>query len=261
MTNTDQFDLQILDLVNSERAKYGLNPLSLNEKLDIAADNYSQRMATGDFFSHNDPNGSTMVSRVQQVGYQYTHLGENIAAGQSTAVDVFNGWMNSPGHRANILNSNFTHMGLGYYNLNPDGGQIRYQHYWTQVFGAGDNSSVNNPNPHNNGFGIGVGDSIVGDLSFSDSIDLGTYYTDEFVITNVIPGQQIQINLDSSRFDAFLEVVDSAGAIVASDNDSGFGTNAQLSFTATAGVDYTIKASSAYAFETGDYTLSTSLLV
>ena len=142
MAVSDQFDDQVLALVNSERAKQNLKPLTLNEKLDTAADRYSKRMADGDFFSHTDQgNGSTMVQRVNQTGYQWTTLGENIAVGQPNPEEVVQAWMNSPGHRRNILNSQFTHMGLGYFFKNPDGGKIRYRHYWTQVFGAGESDS------------------------------------------------------------------------------------------------------------------------
>ncbi len=142
MAVSDQFDYQVLALVNSERAKQNLKPLTLNEKLDTAADRYSKRMANGDFFSHTDrENGSTMVQRVNQTGYRWTTLAENIAVGQPNAEEVVKAWMNSPGHRRNILNPKITHMGLGYFFKNQDGGQIRYRHYWTQVFGAGEPDS------------------------------------------------------------------------------------------------------------------------
>lgn len=179
MILTDQFDLEVLRLVNLERAKFNLNPLTLNEKLDIAADSHSARMASADFFSHVDPlTGSTMADRVNQTGYRWTNLGENIAAGQSTAREVVQGWMNSPGHRRNILNPNFTHMGLGYSYLNPDGGNVRYQHYWTQVFGAGsgiqqvfsrgsftqmpDSLGENYYGGYNNPFGTNKADILIG---------------------------------------------------------------------------------------------------
>ena len=138
----DQFDQEILSLVNQERTKQGLNPLSLSEKLDKTADLYSARMANGDFFGHVDPQtGSSVATRVSAQNYQWTTVGENLAAGYSTPQAVFQGWMNSNGHRANILNPNFTHMGLGYTDLVNDGGSVNYHRYWVQVFGAGD------PNP------------------------------------------------------------------------------------------------------------------
>ncbi|OKH25127.1 type I secretion protein [Hydrococcus rivularis NIES-593] len=142
MALTDQFDQRILELVNQERAKQGLRSLSLSQKLDAAADGHSGRMANGDFFSHVDPgNGSRPSDRATQAGYRWTTVGENIAAGQTSPEAVMQAWMNSSGHRANILNPNYTHLGVGYAYLANDSGRINYQRYWTQVFGAGD------PNP------------------------------------------------------------------------------------------------------------------
>jgi hypothetical protein len=138
---TDQFDGKLLDLVNQERTKIGLASLTLSQELDQAADKHSQRMATGDFFSHTDPlTGSTVATRTTAEGYQWNRVGENIAAGQTTPEQVFQAWMNSAGHRANILNANYTHMGVGYAYLENDQGRINYRHYWTQVFAAGDSN-------------------------------------------------------------------------------------------------------------------------
>jgi Ca2+-binding RTX toxin-like protein len=137
----DQFDQQVLKLVNQYRSQNGLRALTLSQELDQAADKYANRMATGDFFSHNDPNGSTPFTRMKAEGYNYSWAGENIAAGYSTPEAVVQGWMNSPGHRANILNANYTHMGLGYAYLANDTGTVNYNHYWVQNFGSGD------PNP------------------------------------------------------------------------------------------------------------------
>ncbi|WP_413173334.1 CAP domain-containing protein [Anabaena azotica] len=136
----DQFDQRVLELVNQQRSQNGLLALTLSQELDQAADKYSDRMATGDFFSHNDPNGSTPFTRMKAEGYNYTWAGENIAAGYATPELVVQGWMNSAGHRANILNANFTHMGLGYTYLANDTGTTNYNHYWVQKFGAGDPS-------------------------------------------------------------------------------------------------------------------------
>jgi Ca2+-binding RTX toxin-like protein len=142
LLNADKFDQRILELVNQERAKNNLAPLSLSQKLDTAADGHSDRMASGDFFSHTDPgDGSSAGQRIDRNNYDWTTWGENIAAGYSTPEAVMQGWMNSSGHRANILNPNFTHIGIGYAYLANDTGSVNYQHYWTQVFAAGD------PNP------------------------------------------------------------------------------------------------------------------
>ena len=122
---------RILDLTNIERAKVGLPPLTFNSKLTAAAQKHSRNMAMQDFFDHRQ-----MVERVRAEGYQYSRVGENISAGNSTPESAMQGWMNSPGHRANILNSQFRELGVGYYFLPNDGGSVEYKHYWTQVFGT-----------------------------------------------------------------------------------------------------------------------------
>ena len=134
----DQFDQQVLNLINQYRAQNGLSGLILSQELDQTADKYANRMATGDFFSHTDPNGSTPFTRMRAEGYQYTTAGENIAAGYATPESVVQGWIDSPGHRANILNPNYKHMGIGYAYLANDTGSVNYRHYWVQTFGAGD---------------------------------------------------------------------------------------------------------------------------
>lgn len=125
------FQQQILSLVNIERSKAGLQPLTLNSKLNQAAQNHTNDMISKGYFSHTSPSGSTMTSRVNAVGYAYSRIGENIAAGGSTASATMTQWMNSPGHKANILNPAFRELGVGY---GPSGDQ--YRHYWTQVFGT-----------------------------------------------------------------------------------------------------------------------------
>ncbi len=141
LLNADKFDQRILELVNQERSKQNLKPLILVQELDTAADGHSNRMASGDFFSHTDPkDGSSAGNRIEKNNYQWKTWGENIAAGYSSPESVMQGWMNSSGHRANILNPNFTHLGVGYSYLASDSGSVNYQHYWTQVFGAGDSN-------------------------------------------------------------------------------------------------------------------------
>jgi serralysin len=138
----DQFDLRILQLINLERAKVvGLKPLQLSQKLDAAADSHSERMAAGDFFDHVDPLDKSMPwDRARRAGYAWTSCRENVAAGYTTAESVVAAWMKSPGHRANILSADITHMGVGYAYLAKDTGLKNYNHYWTQLFGAGDRS-------------------------------------------------------------------------------------------------------------------------
>ena len=133
---------QVVELTNVERAKEGLQPLKLNDRLLDAAQDHSNDMAQDDFFSHTGADGSTVGDRVRASGYQYSTAGENIAAGQTTAAQVVEGWMNSPGHRANILNPNYTEIGVGYEYLQNDTGSVNYNHYWTQVFGTPSNNNA-----------------------------------------------------------------------------------------------------------------------
>ncbi|MFE0413775.1 CAP domain-containing protein [Streptomyces tendae] len=123
-------EAQVLALVNEERAAAGCSPVTANDKLTRAADDYSDVMANSGVMSHTGPDGSTMASRVEAAGYQWSTLGENIARGQADAASVMDSWMNSPGHRANILNCSFKELGVGVHF--GDGGP-----WWTQDFGTG----------------------------------------------------------------------------------------------------------------------------
>jgi uncharacterized protein YkwD len=124
---------QVLTLVNQERANAGLNALRMSPELSLAAQRYSKYMADANFFAHEGPDGSTPGSRQQAAGYQGAVVwGENIAAGQPDPQSVMTAWMNSPGHRANILFRGFTEIGIGIYSA-PG---TRYGVYWTQEFGA-----------------------------------------------------------------------------------------------------------------------------
>ncbi|MEV6881568.1 CAP domain-containing protein [Streptomyces sp. NPDC051135] len=123
-------EAQVLALVNEERAAAGCSPVTANDRLTRAADDYSDVMASSGVMSHTGPDGSTMTSRVEAAGYQWSTLGENIARGQADAASVMDSWMNSPGHRANILNCSFKELGVGVHF--GDGGP-----WWTQDFGTG----------------------------------------------------------------------------------------------------------------------------
>lgn len=131
---------QVLTLVNAERAKVGCAPLQLNEQLTVAAYNHSKDMALNNFFSHTGSAGTTLSQRVAAAGYKGSYVGENIAAGYSTPEAVMNGWMNSEGHRRNILNCTYVDIGVGYVYQPDDaplaGASWPYYRYWTQVFGA-----------------------------------------------------------------------------------------------------------------------------
>ncbi|MEM9774023.1 MAG: CAP domain-containing protein [Chloroflexota bacterium] len=121
----------VLDLVNSERENAGCGPLEANPFLRSAAFLHSQDMAVNRYFDHTALDGSRFWDRADRAGYQGFAAGENIAAGYGSPESVMNGWMNSSGHRANILNCSHTEIGIGYYF---DSGSP-YRRYWTQVFG------------------------------------------------------------------------------------------------------------------------------
>lgn len=130
------FENQVMILTNQERLNNGCEPLALDDRLQMAAESHSQDMAINDFFSHIAPDGTTPWDRIHAQGYFYSTAGENIAAGYSSPESVVHAWMNSEGHRANILNCGFKVIGVGYYFLKNDNGDVNYWHYWTQVFAS-----------------------------------------------------------------------------------------------------------------------------
>lgn len=132
-----EFQRRVLELTNQERAKNGLSPLTYDSRLNVAADQYSATMANGDFFSHTGLDGSTPTSRANTVGFP-GGVAENIGAGYTSPEAAVQGWMNSPGHRANILNPTYKSLGVGYFYLANDTGSEDWGHYWTQNFGLAD---------------------------------------------------------------------------------------------------------------------------
>ncbi|KAG1704628.1 hypothetical protein DVH05_005556 [Phytophthora capsici] len=137
-TYTNQYAGSMLASVNAQRAAQGLSPLCLNSKLMAASMGHSVDMASKNFMSHTGSDGSTMAQRVTAAGYKWTRVAENVAAGQVNVDAVMNSWMNSPGHRANIL-GDYTMLGTAYaYNSGST-----YRHYWTQNFGKGSTESCN----------------------------------------------------------------------------------------------------------------------
>ncbi|KAF1773124.1 CAP domain [Phytophthora cactorum] len=130
----DGYFQQMIDAVNAERTKAGLSALCTNKKLAAAAARHSKDMADNDFMEHDGSDGSTMSERITDAGYAWNAVAENVAAGQEDVASVMESWMNSEGHRANILGADYTMFGTAYaYNADST-----YKHYWTQDFGAGD---------------------------------------------------------------------------------------------------------------------------
>ena len=119
------FEKQVIDLVNDIRVNNGLKRLTANWELSRVARYKSQDMRDKGYFSHTSPTYGSPFAMISAFGISYRTAGENIAKGYSTPQAVVNGWMNSSGHRANILNASFTQIGVGY---------VSNGHYWTQMF-------------------------------------------------------------------------------------------------------------------------------
>ena len=147
------------ELINELRTGNGLPPVRVNSNLSQAAQTYVQRMAEGNFFGHNDPdqNCSKPYERAILAGYEgWTHVSENIAAGQANAEDAMQGFINSPSHYKTLINPNLREVGLGFFTELSDTDNVRvvgvcptvdrtggpYIYYWAQEFGSRQNGSV-----------------------------------------------------------------------------------------------------------------------
>lgn len=119
------FENEVIRLVNEIRVKNGLSALNTNWELSRIARYKSQDMVSNRYFSHTSPTYGSPFQMIKSFGLAYQSAGENIAYGQTTPQAVVNAWMNSSGHRANILNSSYKQIGVGY---------VANGHYWTQLF-------------------------------------------------------------------------------------------------------------------------------
>ncbi|HEY9881223.1 MAG TPA: CAP domain-containing protein [Leptolyngbyaceae cyanobacterium] len=127
---TGQMEAQVFAQINTIRQQQGLSELRQNDKLAQVARDYSRRMAEGDFFAHTSPQGDTMVERVHAAGIFYFMLGENLFTSTNIpqpANAAVNGWMNSPGHRENILRREYRETGIGVWRQGNT-------YYFTQLF-------------------------------------------------------------------------------------------------------------------------------
>ena len=119
------FEQEVIRLVNEQRVKNSLNPLTENWELSRVARYKSQDMVDNRYFSHTSPTYGSPFQMIRAFGISFRQAGENIAYGQRTPQAVVNAWMNSSGHRANILNASYTQIGVGY---------VAAGNYWTQMF-------------------------------------------------------------------------------------------------------------------------------
>ena len=120
-----RYESEVIRLVNQHRAQNGLKPLTANWELSRIARYKSEDMANQGYFSHTSPTYGTPFQMIRSFGLSYRSAGENIAYGQRTPAAVVDAWMNSSGHRANILSASYTQIGVGY---------CASGHYWTQMF-------------------------------------------------------------------------------------------------------------------------------
>lgn len=119
---------EVIKLVNAERAKAGLPALTANWQVARVARTKSQDMINKNYFSHQSPTYGSPFNMMENFGIKFSSAAENIAYGQKTPAEVMNGWMNSSGHRANILSRNITQIGVGC--AKKSNGTL----YWTQMF-------------------------------------------------------------------------------------------------------------------------------
>lgn len=120
-----QFEQEVIELTNVERSNHGLAPLKVDVELSNVARDKSKDMQANNYFDHTSPTYGSPFDMMRSYGISYQAAGENIAKGQQTPEEVVNAWMNSQGHRENILNGDFTHIGVGF---------IEQGNYWTQMF-------------------------------------------------------------------------------------------------------------------------------
>lgn len=124
-TSVSAYEQEVIRLVNEIRVQNGLKALTANWELSRVARYKSQDMVDNRYFSHTSPTYGSPFQMIRAFGLSFRTAGENIAYGQRTPQAVVNAWMNSSGHRANILNGSYTQIGVGY---------VANGHYWTQMF-------------------------------------------------------------------------------------------------------------------------------
>lgn len=127
-SNVSSYAQQVADLVNEERSKAGLSSLTMNASLSRVAQAKAEDMRDKNYFSHTSPTYGSPFDMMKQFGISYSAAGENIAKGQRSPESVMTAWMNSQGHRANILNSSYEQIGVGYCT------DANGNTYWVQMF-------------------------------------------------------------------------------------------------------------------------------
>ncbi|MBR6012301.1 MAG: hypothetical protein IK062_00785 [Selenomonadaceae bacterium] len=208
----DNWVEQMVDAVNAERSKAGLDPLTVSDQIMQAAQTRAEELPT--YFSHTRPDGTDCFTALTEAGYSYTAARENIAAGQTDVASVMESWMNSSGHRENILATDVTEIGVG--AVDTTGAQ--YENYWVQMFGSSDGSTSGgngnkNNGSNNNGSNNSHGTTPSNSTYFSDSVpNYARYSNGAYVVVNnvvlVTPYFEGQLWVEDIGFDSKSYVVD-----------------------------------------------------
>lgn len=127
---------EMLRHVNAFRSIHGLSPLSIDLRLNSAAQSHAEDMADRDYIAHVSPDGDTVGQRATRAGYNWRRMLENLAAGHLTPAEAVESWKGSPGHRRALLDPEIRELGVGYAFLPEDTGRIRAGHYWALSMGA-----------------------------------------------------------------------------------------------------------------------------
>ncbi|MBD2089205.1 pre-peptidase C-terminal domain-containing protein [Microcoleus sp. FACHB-1515] len=135
-TNKVSEAYEIVQRTNAFRESKGLPALAVNTQLTQAAHAYARSLAIDDNWSHTGKDGSSPWDRIKAAGYDFSQAAENLAAGHTTAESAMRGWINSPGHRANMLAYQVQEIGVGYFVLKPDPGRFTFSSYWSQSMGT-----------------------------------------------------------------------------------------------------------------------------
>ncbi len=126
---------ETIRLVNLQRARHGLAPLTANPRLTAAARFHAGYMAKNNCLDHRCPGEPAFAERIGKAGYLYRRASENIAAGMASPAEVVAAWMGSKGHRANILDADVEEAGVGLFVLDRPGGPRQWRHYWAMAYG------------------------------------------------------------------------------------------------------------------------------
>lgn len=131
-TGIETMEAQVLTLINTHREQNGLPALANNSRLNVSSHNHSLDMARRGYFSHTSLDGRSPFDRMRAAGYNCGTMGENIAAGQRSAQQVFDAWKKSAGHNKNMLNRSYKSVGIGLVHMPGS----KYGYYWTTNFGG-----------------------------------------------------------------------------------------------------------------------------